>query len=156
MSYTSTQAFCAGGTTIQYASAGHSASPTYDKTLGEVTSVKQDGEKVATEDATNMQSLQGYKEFIPGMIDPGSYSFDFNCLPNDSGQAGLLPLAQSRKLTDWKVVLPPASGFVTSAGSYTFIGMVEEYGPFNFPPDKKATGACKIKVSGPITFAAGS
>jgi hypothetical protein len=60
-----TQAFCPAGTTVKFASAGVGGSPTYDKTLGEVVSIKKTGQKMSTDDATHLLSPNNYKELMP-------------------------------------------------------------------------------------------
>lgn len=141
----STQAFCPAGTTLQFDSSG--VGTTYDKTVGEVISLKKSGSKMGTDDATNLNSPSNYKEFIATTKDGGTWAVEYNFVPGDAGQVALQAAYEAGTLLSFKITLP------NSLGAFTFNAIVEEHGNYTFAVDKKATDSLQLKISGPVTFA---
>lgn len=142
-----TQAFCPAGTEIAFASI---AAPTVFTPIGEVTSIKKSGQKRETDDATNMDSTSGYREYIGTIKDGGEYTIDYNFVPGNAGQASVSYLYESGDVVNWKLTMP------NTKGHFTFSAFIAEYGNFDFPVDKKATASLKVKVSGPVIETFGS
>src|ERR1039457_4030320 len=75
--YTNTAARVGMGTLVQLGNndAEPLASPPVEETfsnIGEVTDVAKSGAKAGTHDATNMQSIDGFKEFVAGLREAGT------------------------------------------------------------------------------------
>lgn len=146
-----TQAFCPRGTTIAFASAGPGTPTVYDKTIGEVIVIKRSGQKKETDDATNMASPSNYREYISTLKDGGEVDVEYNFVPADAGQLALSSWFEG-VLTGGEA-LPVKITLPNTMGAFTFTALCLEYGNFQFPADKKATGSVKLKITGPVVFA---
>ena len=60
------------------------ASPETFKSVGEITSLGKSGAKADTVDVTNMQSPDGFREFISGLRDCGEVSCTVNFVVDDA------------------------------------------------------------------------
>jgi hypothetical protein len=123
--------------------------------VGEVKSLKLNGRKWDTDDATNMQSLA--KEFINTIQDPGEWDIDFTRVSGDAGQVLLETSFVSGALTAFAIQLPinTKAGQSTTGDKFAFNALVTEV-PYNFETTKIDTGSCKLKMSGPMTITVGS
>lgn len=136
-----TQAICPRGTVTSYASL---VAPTVFADVAEVIAIKRTGAKHETDDATNMDSTSGYREYIATIKVGGEYQLDVNFLSTDSGQRGVKALFESGDAVNWKITLP------NGAGLFLFTGIVTEYGNLSLPVDKKATDSFKVMVTGGV------
>ncbi len=144
-SYTSSQAHPDLGTTI-----GIGATPTV---IGEVKTIKQSGRKTDTEEVTNMNSTA--KEFIPTIADWGEWDVEGNLVSSDAGIIAVETAFSSKAVSAFTIQRSKTATQVTSGDKYTFNAIVTEL-DYNFDAVKAATFSLKLKVSGVVTFIAGT
>ena len=92
-------------------------------------------------DITDMDSTNGFKEFLPGLVDPGEVELGMNYT---KAEAALLH-ASWRVTSAYKVVFPDAS-------SWSFNGYLKSIG-VESNHDDKITSDSTYKISGKPTFA---
>ena len=148
--YTQSHAFPGVGLTL---SIGTNASPIVYTAVGEVKNVAGPDVKTETADVTNVQSPNGVKEFKPTLTDPGEFSFTVNLVPDDPGQQDVYSALISKTVLPFQLTYPPASlqGSETTPALIDFSGIVTQCS-YDFPLEKEATIAIKIKVSGVPSF----
>lgn len=100
-------------------------------------------------DVTTHDSADDYKEFLPGLQDGGTVSFDIELDPEDTAsQAQLRTFKQSREVVNWRLVFP-----TTNLSRLEFIGFVNSFS-LGAPVEGSITGSCGIRVSGKPTLVA--
>jgi predicted secreted protein len=139
------QAFAPRGTQLQRGSGG---GPTY-ATIAEVTKIARSGSKADLADVTNMDSPDNFREYLPTLLDSGEVTFDCNLIPGSATQAAVLTDFNTQQLSPWKLVLP------NSLGHWAFNAYVID-DDFDLPIDKQGTKQVKLKITGAVTFTAGS
>jgi hypothetical protein len=162
MPYTDSAARVGMGTLVQLGQNDATASPVSPesfKNIGEVTDVAKSGAKAGTHDSTNMQSIDGYKEFVAGLreagtvkvtgnwVDPeGTFATDF------TSQEDVEALFDSGEKRNYRIVVPPMPGEEDSPGFFSFSAIVESMGDSNFKPDGLITYSFSLKISGKYTY----
>jgi predicted secreted protein len=155
--YTSTNAFSARGTLLQYIQP--SSSPAAYITVTELRKLAFTGTKLDTSDVTNMQSGV-FREYIATLLDSGELTFEGNYVPNDATQDQVFrTFFNTAKQATWQIVLPSTSGVgagqVNSGtgigGNIVFVGWVASV-DISLPVDKEGTISGKIKITGAITI----
>lgn len=120
--------------------------------VAEIKSIKQSGRKNELEDVTSLDSTA--KEFINSLPDNGEYDLSGNFVSGDAGQTLLETAFTSGGVYNCSIVLPKTKTQTTKGDTWTFSAVVTE---LNRSIETKAvTFDAKLKVSGPITFTAGS
>jgi hypothetical protein len=153
MSYTGSKAQTGLGSILAINTAS-SGTPVYT-TIGEITKLNQSGKKNNTDDVTNLESTD--EEFITTIPSPGTYAFTVNRVSSDAGQAALLTAFNSGAKTLFKITMPLAPGQTTTGDTQAFTAIVEDYNDSgSIEPKKTVTVEGSLKVSGAITFTAGS
>jgi len=129
------------------------------KNVGEVTNAIKSGAKADTVDATNQQSIDGYREFIGGLRDAGEIQVDGNWIdPDDTQPDGFTTqqdveaLFNSGARRNYRVVVPPLAGEVDSPGWFAFKAIVAAFGDSTYSPDKLINYSFKLKISGQYTW----
>ena len=152
--YTNSSAFAGRGSELQYDVPA--SSPVTQKTLSEIKTIQFTGAKYDLADVTNFES-GNFREWLPTLADSGDLSFTGNLIPNDNTESDLISFFNAATLITWHVVLPaaPGQGFNTSLGTFTFKGYVSSIDR-DIPVDKEGTISGKIKITGEISYAAGS
>ncbi len=140
-----TQAVAALGTKLLK---GDGASPENFTAVAEVKSLKGPSESMDTIDVTNLDSA-GSKEFIQGLHDAGEVSFTVNWNPSHESLRTFGPVS------NWKIQLPSTGTPPTPLGHLEFAGVVTKFDR-DFDESKQLTVDITIKVSGQVTFVAGS
>jgi len=126
------------GCTINIVTLGHQ--------IAELQSVTGPNQKVNLLDVSNMDSPNGYNEFIAGMGEGGEVSFEGNYL-NDASQAQALTDFQAKTVRNFGVVIPLATPVTwTFSGVFTSL----EQGAKS---DDKLSLSGSIKISGKPTLA---
>ena len=74
--------------------------------VGEVTHIGSVSLSTGKVDATTLGSPNSYKEWVPGLIDPGEIVIDGWLDPDDAGQVALLADLNSRTVRAWIVTFP--------------------------------------------------
>lgn len=154
MPYTASKAQTGQGTLISV-NQGNASPPTW-VVIGEPLGAAFN-DKNMFDDSTNLQSVA--KEFLATLPDPGVLSVDLNRVGNDAGQLILRAdyAANPPTRSGYKVVLPvnTAAGQTVTGDTYSFLGFVESLSP-DVKTDKKIQSKFSIRITGPITFVAGS
>ena len=97
---------------------GDGATPEVFATIAEVKDIKGPKMKADTEDATSHDSTDGWKEFIPTLIEGGEVTFDIQFVPTGATHsyvAGLAKLLVDRTLRNFQLVFPDATTWVLPA-----------------------------------------
>ena len=153
MAYTGSNAVAGRASVLQFSTNPTSVAYT---TLAEIKTISFSGLKYDLADVTNMES-GNFREWLPTLADSGDLSFSGNLIPNDPSQTDLISFFNSATLVSWEVVLPPApaEGFNTSLGTFSFKAYVSSIDR-SIPFDKEASITGKLKITGEITYTAGS
>jgi len=112
------------------------------------------GNKIDTEDVTDLSTPSIDKIFMATLRDNGSISIDGNYLPTDPGQAALAAAYGSAANTPFVVTYPIESGAVTATKD-AFSGIVTSWN-VDLQFEKYVTFKAEIKVSGAITTTLGA
>lgn len=146
------QAYSALGVQL---SIGTGASPyTYVDVL-EASTLKGPAEKMDSIEVTSLDS-QGYKEYITGLRDSGTLTFDMNyTTPGTGAGVSARTLRSYTTITPFKITLPKSPTQTTAGDSYTFNGWVTEYSP-SFDQTKQISASITIQVTGAVNYVAGS
>jgi hypothetical protein len=132
-----TQGFRAVGTLLKRAGV----------TVAEIRTIDIGGAKSDFADATNMDSLGSFKEWVPTLLEAGEVSFTGNFLgTTDATQTQLLADFNGQTLLAWTIVLP------FTRGTFTFSGYVASF-DVKMDVTKLADFTAKIKISGPNALA---
>lgn len=151
--YTGSSAFAGRSSILQYSVNPPSVDYT---TLAEIKTIQFSGMKADLADVTNMES-DNFREWLPTLNDSGDLSFSGNLIPNDASQGDLIAFFNAQTLVTFEVVLPaaPQQGFNTSLGTFKFKAYVSSVDR-NIPVDKEASLSGKLKITGRISYTAGS
>jgi predicted secreted protein len=149
--YTRSQAIAGRSSILQYST--NPPSVPYTE-LAEVKTISFSGMKADLADVTNMQS-SNFREWLPTLNDSGDLAFTGNLIPNDTTELALIGFFNNQTLVDWEVVLPATPVYPTSAGTFSFAAYVSSIDR-SIPVDKEASISGKLKITGIISFTAGS
>lgn len=111
---------------------------------GEVNSLTPPAFAVDAIDVTHMQSVNGTREFIPGLMDPGEASVEMNFKPGSEGEALILSVLRTKIKA--RCTFPAGE-------TVTFDAIITGYAPA-VPMDDKMTATLTVKVSGVVVNAA--
>jgi predicted secreted protein len=139
------QAIAARGTQLQRSPDGG----TTFVTIAEVLKIQRSGSKADLADVTNMDSPSNFREYLATLLDSGEISFECNFIPGSTIQATMLADFNGQVLSTWKIELP------STAGHWVFTAWVAS-DDFDLPIDKQATKSVKLKITGAVTYTAGS
>jgi len=100
-------------------------------------------------DATSHDSADGYKEYIPGLIDTAELPIEGILNKADDGQTALLTDLEAGTCDSYTIEGPTGNAF-----KYDFSAYVTAYnaGPFNY--DGKITFSASLKISGKVSCTA--
>lgn len=134
--------------TIGYAGRGSKLSTSPDGStytaVAQLKSLTYSGLKATTDDITNLDSPNAYKELLPTVIDPGDVTFDGILNPSNASDNNLLALLNSQVQNNFKITL-------TDGTEHTFSGYVTEYVPAKVDYSKAIMFSGKISITGPVT-----
>ena len=152
-SYTSSQAFSARGSLIQYSTNPPSVAYT---PVAELKNIGFSGAKYDLADITNMAS-GNFKEWLPTLADAGEVSIAGNYVPNSAAELAVIGMFNNATLATWEIKLPAAvaQGFPTTLGTFTFLAYVSSI-DYGLDAAKEATISLKLKITGAVSFSAGS
>jgi Lambda phage tail tube protein, TTP len=105
--------------------------------------------KMDMKEASNMQSPSTYKEFIAGLRDGGTVTFEGNYVPKgaDNSQANLRTDFESGLIQNYCLALPLAG-----SGIWVFDAYVQDIAPA-YPIDDRVTYTGTLKITGkPLLF----
>jgi hypothetical protein len=121
-------------------SVGDGGSPEVFSEVAEVTSITPPAFVRDTPDATHMQSPEKFREFIPGLRDPGECSIMINFIPGGFGQQAMINAFMDDTTTNYRIEYPNAE--IWDFQAYC-VGFAPEA-----PLDGKMTATCRFKLSG--------
>jgi predicted secreted protein len=127
---------------------GDGATPEVFATIAEVKDIKGPAMKLDTEDATSHDSTDGWKEFIPTLLEGGEVGFEIQFVPTGATHsyvAGLLKLMVDRTLKNYNLVFPDAT-------TWTLPAYVTEFSPENSVKGI-STASISLKLTGKPTLA---
>ncbi len=136
---TATQAFIGYGSVVEMADP---AAPTIFTYLSESKSITLPSDATDQVDATHMQSPNRTKEFIPGIVDAGEFSFESNYVPGSATDVALEAAKGKTRIV--RVTFPNGRQLIFNA-------FVLNYDK-TLPMDDVATATVTFKVSGAPTL----
>lgn len=113
--------------------------------LGEVTNITPPSDSVDVIEATHMQSPNATKEYIMGLNDPGTASFELNFVPGSASDLLIQQVRAARIPVSCRVTFP-------NAVTWTFTGILTAYTPAA-ATDAKMTATVSFKVTGSYVVA---
>ena len=125
---------------------GNGADPEVFTTIAEITGFSGPEPSLETIDATHMESIDGFREYLPSLKDSGEISFDFNFLPGNTNQRALYTDMVDAVRRTFQIVWSNSP-----ATTYEFQAYVTSLS-FNAQIDDKLSGSGTLQVTGPITI----
>lgn len=108
--------------------------------IAEVYDITPPSDTVDQVDVTHMQSPSRRREFIAGLSDPGSASFEMNFVPGSASDLKIQEIRGTGEQVLCRITFP-------NAVTWRFTGQVESYEPA-VPTEDKMTASVSFKVSG--------
>ena len=127
------------------------ASPPAYTTVAQLTNITGPTMESEQLDVSSHDSTGGYREFVPGISNPGTVSIEGNFDPagathmNASG--GLLYIFEQKTVNDWKIVWPD-----TGSTEWTFSASIVSF-ETQAPFDGALTFSAELLISGQPTLA---
>jgi predicted secreted protein len=115
--------------------------------IAEINSITGPGMTKDTIDVTSLDSIGGYREFIPGFKNAGTVSLSMNM--TQASVATMLADFDSPDFQNYEIQLHEAGVYLE------FEGFVTEM-PLTIPPDDKVTMDVTIQISGPVNLTSAS
>lgn len=138
-----------------YRNTGTSESPTWTQ-VAHLTSIGEIGAETDEIDVTDLDSPNGFKEFIAGAKDAGSVDIAGNVVAGSNGDAqvsALYSLYSEGKVVEWKVVFPSE---LTNKPTWEFDAYLASFKEGESTTDSLRTISGSLRVSGLPVFTAGS
>jgi len=104
-------------------------------TIGKITTITAGGRKLDFEECSSADSPDGFKEFIPAMLEAGEITVDLEAPEKMANEASLDTAWQARTMETWTVRFPDGSTWACTAG-------------VSNPGDIKAEAKGKVSISG--------
>lgn len=96
--------------------------------MGELLSVTPPTRSMGTIDITNHGTTDYFREFLPGMIDPGTVTFTANYVSSSSWANELIPdIMAARSLINWKIELSTGEAAASSQNVWYGNGYITNY-----------------------------
>lgn len=108
--------------------------------IAEVFDITPPSDTVDQVDVTHMQSPNRRREFISGLSDPGSASFEMNFVPGSASDLLIQEIRGTGEQVLCRITFP-------NAVTWQFTGQIESYEPA-IPTEDKMTASVSFKVSG--------
>lgn len=142
---------------------GASTSVTSHTAIGEVHDFSGPELERSMAEVTHLNSDNGFREFVPGWIDPGSIEFTCNYVPGDTSQQTLLatstaitsvststPMQYYAAPTYWSINF--SDGAATTSFSTIVFGGHWQGWSWSIPFDDRVTARGRIKLTGMHTL----
>jgi hypothetical protein len=136
-----TQALIGYGTIIEVGNAP-GLNPTFTK-LDELLSVTPPDETVGEVEATNMDSADAAREFLPTLTDNGSPQANFNHIPGDATEQFIRQWRASRQKRRVRITYPDGTMVL-------FTAHVASFAPGEAGTETKLVATLTMRVSGPV------
>jgi predicted secreted protein len=130
--------------------AGNGAATEVFTTIAEVTSIGGPGLALDPIEVTNMDSTNGWREFIGGLLDGGEVSISINYLPTNAthnASNGLINDMENRTKRNLQLIFSDGS-----STTFSFTALVTAFEP-TAPVDGALTADVTLKVTGQPTLA---
>lgn len=114
--------------------------------IGEITNIGPPGMTTDVQDATTLDSEDGYEEKVPTIIRTGEGTLTFNFDPEDEDQKDFLNYLQTRAKKNFRVLYPDGVNF------YQFAAYVTGYEPGEITPDGFLSVSVTLSATGKPTF----
>lgn len=114
--------------------------------IAEVFDITPPSDTVDQVDVTHMQSPNRRREFIAGLSDPGSASFEMNFVPGSASDLKIQEIRGTGEQVLCRITFP-------NSVTWQFTGQIESYEPA-VPTEDKMTASVSFKVSGSTVAAA--
>jgi hypothetical protein len=123
--------------------------------VGELRKASLTGRQTGDADVTNFESSA--REFVPTLIESGTWDIEGNRIGGDAGQVAMETAFTTvpPKLSEFKIQLPKTANQTVIGDSFTFNALIKEL-DYSVEVDKAVTLTGKLKVSGILTVTAGS
>lgn len=108
--------------------------------IAEVFDITPPSDTVDQVDVTHMQSPNRRREFIAGLSDPGSASFEMNFVPGSASDLKIQEIRGTGEQVLCRITFP-------NSVTWQFTGQIESYEPA-VPTEDKMTASVSFKVSG--------
>lgn len=143
-----------GLSTVISINTGTVSTPTWTD-IGELRKCSLTGRQTGDADVTNFQSSA--REFVPTLIESGTWDIEGNRIGGDVGQVAMETAFTTVPpvLKQFKIQLPKTANQTTTGDSFTFMALIKEL-DYAVEIDKAVTLTGKLKVSGILTVTAGS
>lgn len=124
--------------------------------IGGILSFVQSGKQNRVKPVTNL--LSNVDEFIStGLLSPGKFDLTYTRQPSDTGQQAVTAAFDAKSKPTFTITLPLAQGQTTRGDVYSFSALVVELDDISMvAPTKPITTKASLKVSGAISYTAGS
>lgn len=119
--------------------------------LGEIITLTPPDPVTADIEATHMQSPNRRKEYISGLIEDGSGTFEMNYVPGSATDALIRAAQSDGKARSYKIVLPIADGTLWAINGSC---IVKQYSR-TLPIDNRMTAVLTVRFTGASTEAVG-
>lgn len=116
-------------------------------TLAEIIKMAGPNGKLDMKEATNMLSPNTYKEFIAGLRDGGTISFEGNYLPKDPTQANIRADFDAAVASVWSITLPNDPLTLLSMGIWCIQAFPQDITP-SLPLDDRMTFTGTLRITG--------
>jgi len=121
-----------------------------DKTVIRLTKIGKVTPKVAKLDATTFGSSDYYKEYLPGMIDPGEVSIEGLFRPDDTeGQKAMYDDMNSREVREFIITFPSTIAATTWTGN----AYIMDFAPGDITPENLIKVSMTLFITGKPTLA---
>lgn len=124
------------------------ATPGTFEDIAQVVSITPPQSEADDVEIEELDPADGYKRYLPGLLDAGEVSLTLNFDPANTGHNALLSDHQNRATKNYRIVLP--DGY-----QWTFSGYVKSFAPQEISAGEVIQAEVTIKVSGKPTLAQG-
>lgn len=128
---------------------GDGGGPETFTAIAEVADISGPAFELGTEESTHHQSVGGWREFVPTLLDGGEIEFDLNFLPANGTQGysgGLLDDMVNRVLRNFQLIFPDVG-----TTTWAFSAYVTNFEP-DEPVEGKLAASVTLKISGQPTL----
>jgi len=94
----------------------------HSQLIGELTRIGSVSLTTTKVDATTLDTPDSYKEYMPGLIDPGDLALEGWLDPDDAGQVLLLADMNARSEQAWVITFPAGISSATWGGNGYVVG----------------------------------
>lgn len=120
----------------------------YD-TIAQVSNITPPQSEIDDVEIEELDPIEGYKRFLPGLIDGGEVSLTLNFDGKNTGHQNLLNDHQSRSIRKYKIVLPDNT-------TWAFSGYVKSFSSSEINAGEVIQAEVTIKISGKPTLTPGT